>query len=73
MRISRCIFLVIFLCAATHLQGQSSDSFVPIFEDSLSPSVEFVDGETTVDEVEISGLDAETDNPSNIPFTRAIL
>ena len=67
MRISRCIFLVIFLCAATHLQGQSSDSFVPIFEDRLSPSVEFVDGETTVGEVEIIGLDAETDQSIEHP------
>jgi len=56
MRISRCIFLVIFLCAATHLRAQSSDSFTPISSDSPTA---FVDGETTVAEIEITGLDSE--------------
>jgi outer membrane protein assembly factor BamA len=59
MRISRCIFLVIFLFAATQLRAQSSESFVPILDDTLVPSAEFVDGETTVTEIEIVGLDPE--------------
>ena len=66
MRISRCLFLVVFFFAATHLQGQSSDSFVPILEDSLIPSAEFLDGETTVSEIEIVGLDPALANTGGV-------
>ena len=59
MKITRGVFFITLLCSALH--AQSSDSFVPIFEDRLNLSTEFVDGESTVADIEIIGLDPEAD------------